>query len=332
MQTCRDIGEFELIQRIQRLIPSQKGLVPLEIGDDAAAIHCDPEQLILSTVDSQVEGVHFEWPYTSPEKLGWKLAAINISDIAAMGGTPLYALVNLALPPQMPVATVEAFYTGLAEALRSFSATIVGGNLSASKHFMADLTLLGQVPPNHLKTRSAARPGDLICVTGSLGKGNAGFILAKNTRIDFAEKNRLLSYWQTPIPRLMAGKILGSLQEVHAIIDISDGLAGDLTHLCEASVVGAIISEKSLPIEPAVKALAKNLNQSVLQWALYGGEDYELLFAIPAKDFANIKQKLEPVIPVTVIGHITEVDQGLRIEKSNGKTVPIEAKAWDHFR
>ncbi len=177
-KTCGDVGEFELIHRIEQLLPPGNESVVLGVGDDAAAVHWNPENLLLSTIDAQVEGVHFEWHLTTPEKLGHKLAAINLSDLAAMGGTPRFALVNLAVPPDLLVKNVENFYSGLTRALTAFSVSIIGGNISAASRFSADLTLLGEVFPSHLKTRTGAQVGDLLCVTGTLGKGAAGLKIA----------------------------------------------------------------------------------------------------------------------------------------------------------
>lgn len=332
MQTCGQIGEFELIRRLNRFVRSGANSVVLGIGDDAAAVTWDPGQLLLSTVDAQVEGVHFEWRLTTPEKLGRKLAAINLSDLAAMGGTPRFALANLAVPPDLPVENVENFYAGLADALASFSVHIVGGNISAASQFLSDLTLFGGVSPSHLKTRAGARPGDLLCVTGTLGKGIAGLKLAGKDETLSQEEIWLVAAWQTPQPRVKAGQILGAHQGVRAVIDISDGLAGDLAHITQASQVGALVEEALLPVEPAARNLAEKWGESVLDWVLFGGEDYELLFTVSKKDFPEIQEQLASIVPVTAIGEITEPDAGIHLLHADGKAVPIPPGGWDHFR
>ncbi|NOY77847.1 MAG: thiamine-phosphate kinase [Calditrichaeota bacterium] len=330
MKHLHDLGEFGLIELLTRKIrPSEA--VKVGIGDDAAVVSLPQEHLLLSTVDSQIEGTHFDWPLTTPQNLGRKLAAVNLSDLAAMGGTPRFALLDLALPPDFPIRQAQEFFAGLETELRHFSAEIVGGNTSASSHFAAGLTLFGHILPQHLKKRSGARPGDLICVTGSLGKGAAGLTLAKQS-LSLKQKNRrVLEFWQTPRARVEAGQILGAIPNVHAMIDISDGLAGDLGHLCKASGVGARIDEETLPVDDSVREWAKISRHSVLDWILYGGEDYELLFTLPEEAFSEVRSKLRPAVNATIIGRILDKPGELYLQKQNGKRIKIEPTAWNHF-
>ena len=304
----------------------------LGTGDDAAAVIAEPGVLLLSTVDSQVEGVHFRWELISAAQLGHKLAAINLSDIAAMGGTPEFALINLSVPEDFPVEKVELFYDGLIKELDRWNVQIIGGNVSAAAVFSASLTLLGKEAPDHLKTRSGAEPGDWLCVTGSLGKGAAGFQLAENPDIVFDERSKVTAFWQTPEARIQAGQRLSGFSEVHAMIDVSDGLAGDGTHLCEAGRTGCIIFEDSLPIHPLVRKTAGTFGESLTDWALYGGEDYELLFAIDPGAFGKIKKDLSSIVPVTVIGEIISSEGVIRLKHKNGNLEPLRKQAWDHFR
>jgi len=330
MKTLRGLGEFALIERLTRKIKPSEA-VTLGIGDDAAAVSVPPGHLLLSTIDSQVEGVHFEWPLTTPENLGHKLAAINLSDIAAMGGTPLYGLVNLALPPDLPINRVQEFYKGLLRQLSAYNTEIVGGNVSASPNFVSGLTLLGKILPKNMKKRNGARPGDFICVTGSLGKGAAGLALARESDSLKKENQAILKFWQTPRARVRAGQILGNLPDVHAMIDISDGLAGDLAHICKASHVGAIVEETALPVDKSIQALAIRLKKSVLNWILHGGEDYELLFTVPEEALSEVRVRLNAVVSVSVVGKITDKPGELVLQKRNRIVEKIEPNAWDHF-
>ncbi len=332
MSTCQDVGEFGLITRLRQWVPSTGASVVRGIGDDAAVIRWKADQLLLATVDGQVENTHFRWEWTTPEKLGRKLAAINLSDLTAMGGTPLYALVNLVLPPETPVTRMEAFYRGLAKELEAVSAAIVGGNFSAGAHFAADLILMGGVLPEQLKSRAGAKKGDLLCVTGTLGKGAAGLALAKSGSPATQEEMRLLEFWQVPRARVRAGRILAACSEVHAVIDISDGLAADLFHLIEAGSVGAVVDERRLPVDPAVPAVAEKLGQSALEWGLFGGEEYELLFAVAEEAMDAPLKKIKTVAPVSVIGRIVEAEAGVQLKRANGRTVPLTPGGWNHFR
>ncbi len=330
MKNLQKLGEFGLIELLTHEIKPSEA-VKTGIGDDAAAISIPDGQLLLSTVDSQIEAIHFEWPLTTPQNLGHKLAAINLSDLAAMGGTPRFALLDLALPPDFAIPQVQEFFAGLKEELSRYNAEIIGGNTSASPNFVAGLTLLGLVLPQNLKKRNGARPGDFICVTGSLGKGAAGLALAKRPDWQNPENKKILRFWQTPNARVKAGQILGSLPAVHAMIDISDGLAGDLAHICEASQVGAIVEETALPVEKSVRALAEQSQNYILDWVLYGGEDYELLFTLPEKSLSEVKTQLQAVVEFSVVGKITK-DQGeINLQKRNGILTKIKTKAWDHF-
>ncbi len=330
MKTLRDLSEFGLIERLTREIKPSEAVI-MGIGDDAAAVSIPPGQLLLSTVDSQIEDTHFNWQLTAPANLGHKLAAVNLSDLAAMGGKPCFALLDLALPADFPVPQVQDFFTALKEELHRHGTEIIGGNLSAFSHFVADLTLLGCIPPSNLKKRNGARPGDFICVTGSMGKGAAGLTLARKSDPIKQKSRHLLEFWQTPQARVRAGQILGTIPDVHAMIDISDGLAGDLAHVCEASRVGAVVEEETLPVDERVREWAEECQNSVLDWILYGGEDYELLFTVPEEALSEVQSRLRSVIPMSVIGKVTDKPGQLVLQKENGTIKKIEPNGWDHF-
>jgi len=330
MKNLHDLGEFGLIELLtQEIRPSEA--VRVGIGDDAAAVSLPNGHLLLSTVDSQIAGIHFDWKLTTPQNLGHKLAAINLSDLAAMGGTPRFALMDLALPPDFPIRQAQEFFTGLNAELRHHGAEIIGGNTSASPHFSVSLTLLGHILQQDLKKRSGARPGDLICVTGSLGKGAAGLTLARQSHSLKQKNPGLLEFWQKPRARVEAGQILGGIPDVHAMIDISDGLAGDLDHMCRASGVGALVKEEALPVDDSVRKWANVSRQSVLDWILYGGEDYELLFTLPEEALSEVQFRLKRVINSSVIGRITVESGEFKLQKRNGRLTKIEPRAWDHF-
>jgi thiamine-monophosphate kinase len=259
--------------------------------------------------------------------LGWKALAVNISDIAAMGGTPGYAMVSLGLPPDTEVTSVRELYRGVKEIAKKFSVDIVGGNISRAPVVIIDVSLIGKASQT-LLTRSAAKPGDLIAVTGYLGTSAAGCKMLKSSlKLAKSTTALLRKAHLRPKPRVAEGQILAKTG-VKVAIDISDGLISDLTHICEASKVGANVWIGMLPVHPRVKAAFKDKAMSM---ALSGGEDYELLFT--AKSRVIDKGKNTMSTPVTVIGEITKEHSGkVTLLDKQGKTVDRGGRGWDHFR
>ncbi len=332
-----DIGEFGLIDRIDRALGSPGAGVVVGIGDDVAVLRGGGQNYLLATCDIQVEGIHFLKEAITPYQLGRKAVAINLSDIASMGGWPTYILVSLALPKETEVEYVDGLYEGLREESEAAGAEIVGGNLSHSQSgIMVDIFLLGEVEPDHLLLRSGARVGDRILVTGQVGDSGAGLALLLNPSLSVKEEERevVLRAHFTPTPRLKEGRAIAASGMATVMIDISDGLASDLGHICERSGVGALIEAQEIPLSPATKAIAGLLDKDPLDFALHGGEDYQLLFTArpeKAEELAKIVRE-ETGTPVSIIGQIRPSQEGMRLALANGEIVPLMPKGWDHFR
>jgi thiamine-monophosphate kinase len=311
------VGEFGLIDRIARIAGGSAGKVVVGIGDDSAVIDGPGPDYLLATVDSLVEGRHF-WPDAPPEILGRRALAINISDIAAMGGSPEVALISLLIPPDSPAAWVEALYSGLAEEARQFGIVIAGGNVTASVDRAIDVTLLGSVPKDQLILRSGARPGDVVAITGSLGDYFA------NRMMSGGRSSRNMT---VPTPRVLAGRALAASGLVHAMMDISDGIAGDIQHLARSSGVG--IELEALPMLPETRELALSLDRDPTEFVMSGGEDYELMFTVAEADWPRI-QSLIADPTVTRIGTVTDQSRGVVVVGRDGR-MPIKATGWTHF-
>jgi thiamine-monophosphate kinase len=333
------IGEFQLIQSIARGF-SARGPRPLiGIGDDAAILsHPSSAHLVIST-DLLVEDIHFSRDTASLYDIGYKAAVANLSDIAAMGATPTYILVAVALPSHMTFHDWKELYRGLSVPCKAHGVQLAGGDTSGSRSslFLA-ITILGQVKPNHGLTRGGAQEGDLIYVSGTLGNSTAG--LAYLTRQASHGKIKplrqpmkfLVNRHLRPTPRIALGCLLSSHRFASAALDLSDGLSGDLRHLCRQSRVGALIQEASLPMTSHLIAYASQMNIDPLPWALHGGEEYELLFTVPPKYQRRLELAVKQLrIPVTTIGIITPHRSGLRIKKQDGTIQKLIPQSYAHF-
>ncbi len=322
-----ELGEFGLIDLLAKMVPESQAEKPvIGIGDDAAAWHSE-SSLQLATVDTLVQGVHFSLETITWKELGWKSLAINLSDIAAMGGVPRHALVALALPEDTEVEEVTQLYEGMIELAGRFDVAIIGGNVSRSPVVSITVTVLGESLNNEVLRRSAARPGDTIAITGYPGSAAAGLeMLSQDLQFGVETATYLRSAFTRPRPRIAEGQLL--LKEgVTAAIDTSDGLLADLRHICEASGVGAKINTGILPIHPAV---ARNFGERMREFALSGGEDYELLFTGKAGVVERVIAKME--YPVTSIGEITSGKPGeISLLDADGNPVKIDKAGWEHF-
>jgi len=338
MMKVSDLGEFGLIGRIARFLPSPSSDVLVGIGDDVAVLRTSGEEVLLATCDAQVENVHFIRDRIAPYQLGRKTIAINVSDIAAMGGTPAWALVSLALPPDIDVSFVDGLYAGMQEQIGLAGAAIVGGNLSRTQsELVIDLCLLGRADPSRILLRSGARAGDLILVTGVLGDSRAGLEIVLRPELPVSEdaRKRLSERHLTPQPRLAEGQALARCGKVHAMVDVSDGLAADMGHICDASGVGAEIHESELPISAACRDAALLAGVDASHWALQGGEDYELLFTAAPGDAGEIRKMLEEETGTrcSVVGKIVGEATGVQIVGSGGEKIAGGSGpgGWDHF-
>jgi thiamine-monophosphate kinase len=330
-----ELGQFKMIDIIAGMIAKTRDTqieswrnVVAGVGDDCA-VWKSSAGYQFGKVDCQVQGVHFNLDLISWEDLGWKALAVNLSDIAAMGGVPAYALVSLGLPLDTEVENVEALYRGLLD-LASLSGTaIVGGNLSSAPLIFVDVSLIGQAgnPQGRFLSRSAARAGDLIAVTGCLGDAAAGLdMLQKKVSFSTAEVP-LRRAFRRPEPRLEEGRLLVE-KGVRAGMDISDGLLADLGHICAASQVSAEIYLDRLPIRPELK---NRFGAQAVELALSGGEDYQLLFTAKAD---NIKEaQTSSRYPITVIGEIGPwKEKAVQVIDRQGDVYLPLKTGWDHFK
>ncbi|GLV59603.1 thiamine-monophosphate kinase [Dictyobacter sp. S3.2.2.5] len=332
-------GEFELVARLTAgLAVSTAG--DIGVGDDCALLDLGRGDLLLATCDSQVEGVHFSLGSSPSEHIGRKALAINLSDIAAMGGTPRYALISLLLPSHLSIEVLDGIYAGLRAQAQRFDTAIVGGNISStggSPQLVIDITLLGTVERGHALLRSGAHAGDLICVTGSLGDSAAGLQTFLHTTTDVSPQDlqTLRERHTAPEPRVREGQLLGALGggKVTAMLDISDGLSGDLTHLCERSGCGARVDLAAIPLSAPLLRVARSLQHDPLDWALHGGEDYELLFTLRPSALDEVRSAIQQQsgTPLTVIGEIQPPTAGLTLSHPDGHTEPLHPHSWDHL-
>jgi len=324
-----ELGEFGLIDLLAKMVgTSPDSQLLIGIGDDAAAWHGNASTQLVTT-DSFIQDVHFSLNIVSWNELGWKAMAANLSDIAAMGGVPRYALTSLALPDYTNVEDVTALYTGMIELARQSGATIVGGDTSNAPLVAINITVLGNAPnrDKQILTRSAAEPGEQVAVTGYLGGAAAGLeMLTKQLQLDPEATTYLKNAFLHPYPRLAEGQILVE-QGVRTAIDISDGLIQDLSHICKASRVGARIEVDSVPIQPEVKA---SFGKKSVELALSGGEDYELLFTASAKTIDKVKTAAP--CPITVIGETVADKTGeVTMVDHNGNPFNLGKAGWEHF-
>jgi thiamine-monophosphate kinase len=324
-----------MIQRIRHAMDDGPG-VETGIGDDAAALSLTAGAVLLATTDLLIEDVHFRHAWSSPCDIGWKAMAVNLSDIAAMGGHPRWALVAVALPVSTEVEALDALFAGMREAAAPHGVVIVGGDTSASPHgWMINVTLLGE-HTGRPKLRSMAKPGDAVAVTGTLGRSAAGLAL-----LEMAEARdrglagmlvELTGAHLRPTPRLAEGRWLGAQPSVHAMMDCSDGLSTDLGHICRESGVGARIALDRLPLGPALHEAARALGKDPLEWATSGGEDYELLLTCEPGAVEALAEGLHGATgtPLTVIGAIEGRKVTVSYVDARGEPVARPA-GYEHF-
>lgn len=330
--TIGELGEFGVIDRIHRVLGDGHGVV-LGIGDDAAAIRPTRGKLLLATCDIQIEERHFVKAHMSPEQLGRRSAAVNLSDIAAMGGQPTNALVSLSLPNHTEARWVEQFYMGLRQAFGSHGASIVGGNLSGGyPGIVIDITLHGEVDERSMLRRSGATVGDAILVTGQLGSSAIGRQALRAGLPAAGAAGEPIRTHLEPKARVKEGQVIANSRLANAMIDLSDGLLADLGHMCKASGVGARVFLSQLPISRATRQVAADLSIKPVEAALHGGEDYELILACKGTSADRLIESVqrETGTPLTVFGEIIE-ESGLRLVEPDGTEHPSLPTGWDHF-
>jgi thiamine-monophosphate kinase len=336
-----DLGEFGLIGRIKKLAPRRSSSTLIGIGDDAAALKLSASHTLLATTDLLIEGVHFDLAYTDFPSLGWKAAAVNLSDIAAMGGVPRYCLTALGIPAGIPVEQVTGFYRGFNALLKKYAVELAGGDTCSSrKGLFISVTALGEVEPKRIITRAGAKPGDRIYVTGTLGDSAAGMELLQMRNSEFGIRNKkstirnpqsamekLIGRHLRPMPRVEWGRKLALSGCASAMIDVSDGLSSDLSRICEQSRAGAEVLTEQVPLSGALRSLAGELAKPAAHYALSGGEDYELLFTVPP---GRVKKLRSLKLPLTEIGVITPGKILSQVD-GKGRKRPLLPAGYDHF-
>jgi len=335
------LGERELIRRIRRRVAASSASpgVEIGIGDDTAVLIVPPGHKLLATTDLLIEDVHFRRTSAAPADIGWKALAVNLSDIAAMGGIPRWALVALAVPADTDVGAVDAFYAGMAEAATPHAVTVVGGDTSASPGgWTVNVTLLG-IHPGEPRLRSHARAGDAVAVTGSLGGSAAGLHAleigldrARDAGLAAAQLGEITRAHLRPRARVAEGRWLGQAPGVHAMMDCSDGLATDLEHICRESGVGARVWLERVPVAPATREAARALGADAREWAVSGGEDYELLLTCdPAEADRLVAGLVEATgTALTVIGRVEGAAGEIVFVDADGAPVAVRG-GFEHF-
>jgi thiamine-monophosphate kinase len=322
------IGEFGLIDLIKKKIFSKDQQVIVNIGDDAAVVKSSPDRLLIFTTDTMVEKVHFDLSYFTFKEIGWKAMAANLSDIAAMGGLPTYALVTIGLPKSARSTDVLSIYEGVTEIAKRHNCKIIGGDTTlVRRDLFISIALLGEVEKKFLVTRSGAKKGDLICITGKLGEAQAGLELLKR----FGRRNLSLARKHLkPEPKIDQARALIRNLKVNSMIDISDGLSSELFHLAEESKVGALLYQQKIPISAKCLKAALLLNRDPLKFALSSGEEYELLFTINRRDKSKL-ERIKSKLGISVVGEIMDKRQGVRIVLTSGAVQELKKSGFAHF-
>ncbi|GAB4264348.1 MAG: thiamine-phosphate kinase [Deferrisomatales bacterium] len=336
-ETVADLGEFGLIHRLDELL-RREGVrgegTTLGIGDDTASFRPRPGWEVLVTCDCMVEGRHYLAERTRPRAVGRRAMTMNISDIGAMGGVPRYALVSLGLTAATPVADVEELYRGFVEELNPFGASVIGGNVTRTEgaNFI-DITLIGEAEPDAVLRRSTARPGEAVLVTGFPGHAAAGLQgLLRGLPADREPWRTLVGAYHQPTHRAREGRAVARSGCASAMIDVSDGLLGDLGHICEDSGVGAELYPEGLPVSEALREAARQLGLDPLDLVLGDSDDYELVITCPPDRVEGVRAAIASVsaVPVFEVGRTTEDAGALHLVLPDGRR-PLGRRGWDHF-
>lgn len=334
-----ELGEFKLIDRLTKNIASRQKSTVLGIGDDAAILNFEKNQVLLST-DLLIEGIHFDLSYMPLKHLGYKAVMVNLSDIAAMNAIPTQITVGLAVSNRFSVEALEEIYAGMLLACEKYNVDLVGGDTTSStRGLFLSITVLGEAKAKDIVKRSTAKAGDLIVVSGDLGAAYAGLLLlerekevfnkVKNIQPDLGGNEYVLERQLRPEARVDMVKRFAEMELIPtAMIDISDGLASEVMHLCEESALGCHLYEDKIPIDPQTVTVAETFNMHPITCALNGGEDYELLFTVSQSDFEKINGQGE----FYIIGHMTETGSPKNLITTSGEAIPITAQGWDGIK
>ena len=331
-------GEFGLIDLLtEELGPPHDPDIVRTIGDDAAVYKIDDERVHIVTTDILIESIHFDRSFMPMEYLGVKSIAVNVSDVIAMNALPRFATVALGVPHNVSVEMIQDMYRGIRKSCEAYGVTLIGGDTVASPKMTLSVTVIGEAKEKNIIYRHGARIGDVVCVTGDLGASYAGLrlLLDQQSQLQQAKNGfkpvvsdfkYVIQRHLTPTPRLTMLKAFEeSGIKPSAMIDISDGLASETQHICRLSHCGATLQASKLPIHEETKKVAQLLNQDADTYALYGGEDYELLFTLTSDELEKL-----PKGTCTPIGTITQ-DESILVETPEGTFIPIQGKGYQHF-
>ena len=332
------LGEFGLIDKITEDVTLYNTSSLKGVGDDAAVIDYGGDNILIST-DMLVEGIHFDLMYTPLKHLGYKAVVVNLSDIYAMNGQPQQITFSIALSSKFSVEAIDELYKGIKEACRIYKVDLVGGDTTSSpKGLSISVTAIGRAKKEKVVYRSGAKKGDIVCITGDLGAAYLGLqILEREKQLylnnpgiqpDLEDQKYILERQLKPEARKDIVEYFDKSGLIpSSMIDISDGLASDLMHICKASGVGAFLEESKIPIKQESQLMAIKFQMDPITTALNGGEDYELLFTINEKDLEKIR-----VMPsVYIIGEITDKEDGIKLHTTGGNIHPLKAQGWNHF-
>ncbi|TZF85683.1 thiamine-phosphate kinase (plasmid) [Pedobacter sp. BS3] len=334
-----NLGEFGLIEHLTKNIVLQDKTTVKGVGDDAAVLNFSGKKTLVST-DLLLEGVHFDLSYTPLKHLGYKAVQVNLSDIYAMNGLASQVTVSIGISSKFPLEAVEELYAGILLACKNYKIDLIGGDTSASKQgLVISVTSIGYADEKDICYRSGAQEGDLIAVSGDLGGAYMGLQLLEREKRVFLEnpqiqpdlegKDYIVERQLKPEARKDIVQLLRDLKvKPTAMIDVSDGLASEILHICKQSDKGCNLYEEKIPIDPMTYETARQFNLDPTVCALSGGEDYELLFTISQKDYDKIKHSAD----ISIIGHITEKAAGCNLVSKSGNVHEIKAQGWNAFK
>lgn len=334
-----ELGEFGLIDHLTRPIQLYQPSTAKGVGDDAAVLDFGSRYLLISK-DLLLEGIHFDMVYQPLKHLGYKAVTVNLSDICAMNGIPTHILVGIGISSRFTLQAIEEIYEGIRLACNKYKVDFVGGDTTGSvQGLVISVTAIGTVDKDKVVYRGPAKINDLVCVSGDLGGAYAGLLILQREKAEFMANPNMqpdlygneyvLQRFLKPEART---DIIQILRDIHikptAMIDISDGLASEIKHICKASNLGCTIYEDKIPIDPRTYETARSFNMDPTTYAMNGGEDYELLFTVNLEDYEKIKNIPE----ISIIGHMTEKNAGINLISKSGSQVEIKAQGWDHLK
>ena len=332
------LGEFGLIEHLTKNFEIQNASTIVSIGDDAAVIDHFGKQTVI-TSDMLIEGIHFDLMYTPLRHLGYKSVIVNLSDIYAMNATPTHITLNIAFSNRFSVEALDEFYEGVFAACEKYNVDLIGGDTSTShKGFIISVTALGEIIPEKIVKRSGAKKGDLICVSGDLGAAFLGLTLLEREKKIYLEHPEVqpdLENEQYIVGRLLKPEARKDIIEFFAkediqptsMMDVSDGLSSEILHICKQSNMGCVVYEDKIPVNDQAKQYAYKLELDPTAAALSGGEDYELVFTLQQKDYEKIVLNEQ----ISVIGYITDIEEGVHIITKGGSTHKLTAQGWNAF-